>query len=114
MNIAVVGSTNIDMVTYANVLPESGETLKGENFLLGFGGKGANQAVMAARFGAPVFMVNSIGEDVFGDTTLENFNTQGVNTKYVNRVAGPSGVAPIWVDGNGENRIIVVPGANAK
>lgn len=114
MNIAVVGSTNIDMVTYANVLPESGETLKGENFLLGFGGKGANQAVMAARFGAPVFMVNSIGEDVFGDTTLENFNTQGVNTKYVNRVAGPSGVAPIWVDGNGENRIIVVPGANGK
>lgn len=114
MNIAVVGSTNIDMVTYAKVLPESGQTLIGDNFLLGFGGKGANQAVMAARFGAPVFMINSIGTDVFGDTTLENFKKEGVETKYVTRVDGPSGVAPIWVDAAGENRIIVVPGANGK
>jgi ribokinase len=114
MKIAVVGSTNIDMVTYANKLPEAGETVKGENFLLGFGGKGANQAVMAARFGAQVYMVNSIGEDVFGDTTLENFATENVNTQFVSRVAGPSGVAPIWVDAAGANRIIVVPGANGK
>ena len=114
MNIAVVGSTNIDMVTYAKTLPESGQTLKGDNFSLGFGGKGANQAVMAARFGADVFMINSIGEDVFGDTTLENFKTESVNTKFVSRVSGPSGVAPIWVDSAGANRIIVVPGANGK
>jgi ribokinase len=114
MKVAVVGSTNIDMVTYASKLPESGETVKGENFLLGFGGKGANQAVMTARLGAQVYMVNSIGEDVFGDTTLENFASEGVITEFVSRIAGPSGVAPIWVDAAGSNRIIVVPGANGK
>ena len=58
MKVAVVGSTNIDMVAYAQVLPEAGQTLKGDNFSLGFGGKGANQAVMTARFGAAVYMVN--------------------------------------------------------
>lgn len=114
MKIAVVGSTNIDMVAYAQVLPEAGQTLKGDNFSLGFGGKGANQAVMAARFGAAVYMVNSIGEDVFGDTTLANFAAENVNVEFVSRVSGPSGVAPIWVAADGSNRIIVVPGANGK
>jgi ribokinase len=114
MTIAVVGSTNIDMVAYAKTLPESGETVKGENFILGFGGKGANQAVMSARFGADVYMINSVGDDVFGQTTLANFEKENVNTKYVEKVSGPSGVAPIWVDGEGNNRIIVVPGANGK
>lgn len=114
MAIAVVGSTNIDMVAYAKVLPESGETVKGEDFILGFGGKGANQAVVTARFGVNVYMVNSIGDDVFGETTLSNFAKENVNTQYVSKVSGPSGVAPIWVDGEGNNRIIVVPGANGK
>lgn len=114
MKVAVVGSTNIDMVAYAQVLPEAGQTLKGDNFSLGFGGKGANQAVMAARFGAAVYMVNSIGEDVFGDTTLANFAAENVNVEFVSRVSGPSGVAPIWVAADGSNRIIVVPGANGK
>lgn len=114
MAIAVVGSTNTDMVAYAKRLPEAGETLIGETFQMGFGGKGANQAVMAARFSDSVFMVNSIGEDVFGDSTLENFAANGVNTEHITRVPGASGVAPIWVDANGENRIIVIPGANGQ
>ena len=114
MKVAVVGSTNIDMVAYAQVLPEAGQTLKGDNFSLGFGGKGANQAVMVARFGAAVYMVNSVGEDVFGDTTLANFAAENVNVEFVSRVSGPSGVAPIWVAADGSNRIIVVPGANGK
>lgn len=114
MAIAVVGSTNTDMVAYAKRLPEAGETLIGETFQMGFGGKGANQAVMAARFSDSVYMVNSIGEDVFGDSTLENFAANGVNTEHITRVPGASGVAPIWVDANGENRIIVIPGANGQ
>lgn len=114
MAIAVVGSTNTDMVAYAKRLPEAGETLIGETFQMGFGGKGANQAVMAARFTDNVFMINSIGEDVFGDSTLENFAANGVNTQFITRAPGASGVAPIWVDANGQNRIIVIPGANGK
>lgn len=114
MKIAVVGSTNIDMVAYAKVLPDAGQTIIGDNFIMGFGGKGANQAVMAARFDAEVYLVNSIGEDVFGNSTLENLTSQNVHTDFISRVSGPSGVAPIWVDGDGENRIIVVPGANGK
>jgi ribokinase len=84
----------------------------GDSFSLGFGGKGANQAVMASRFGAKVKMINTLGDDVFGDTTLKNFQEQGIDTKYVNRVAGASGVAPIWVEEDGSNRIICVPGTN--
>lgn len=111
-NIVVVGSSNIDMITYAQRLPEKGETVYGESFSLGFGGKGANQAVMASRFGANVHMVNTLGEDVFGDTTIANYQKEGIDTSYINRVAGSSGVAPIWVEPDGTNRIIIVPGAN--
>jgi ribokinase len=84
----------------------------GDSFSLGFGGKGANQAVMASRFGAKVKMINTLGDDVFGETTLKNFQDQGIDTKYVNRVPGASGVAPIWVEADGSNRIICVPGTN--
>jgi len=68
--------------------------------------------VMASRMGAKVYMVNTLGDDVFGDTTLNNFKEQGIDTTYVARVSGASGVAPIWVEPNGTNRIICVPGAN--
>ena len=102
----------IDMIAYAKRLPEAGQTVQGDDFALGFGGKGANQAVMARRCGAKVTMVNTLGDDVFGDTTLANFADQGVDTTFINRVPGPSGVAPIWVEPNGTNRIICVPGAN--
>lgn len=110
--IVVVGSTMMDMIAYVKRAPSSGETVIGDSFSLGFGGKGANQAVMASRFGAKVKMINTLGDDVFGDTTLKNFQEQGIDTKYVNQVAGASGVAPIWVEEDGSNRIICVPGTN--
>jgi ribokinase len=111
-HIVVVGSTMMDMITYTRKIPGAGETVIGDNFIMGFGGKGANQATMARRFGVKVSMVNTLGDDVFGDSTLRNFETQGINTDFVTRVAGSSGVAPIWVEPNGTNRIICVPGAN--
>jgi len=112
-HIVVVGSTMVDMITYASKVPERGETIVGDSFALGFGGKGANQAVMANRLGVDVSMVNSVGDDVYGETTLKNFQSEGINTDFVSRVPGPSGVAPIWVEADGTNRIIAVPGANA-
>lgn len=82
---------------------------------MGFGGKGANQAVMAARLGADVTMVGCVGTDMFGDMILANFAGEGIDASAVARVASDSsGVAPIWVDAAGTNRIIVVPGANAR
>ncbi|MEP6760146.1 MAG: ribokinase [Sporichthyaceae bacterium] len=113
VTIIVVGSTMIDMMTYAERVPAAGETLVGDRFAQGFGGKGANQAVMASRLGAAVAMVNCVGDDVFGDTTLENLTREGIDVASVKRVAGvSSGVAPIWVEADGTNRIIVIPGAN--
>jgi ribokinase len=111
-SIAVVGSTMIDMITYAQRAPRAGETLIGERFVTGFGGKGANQAVAARRFGARVAMVNCLGDDTFGDMTLANFVEQGIATDHIFRAPGSSGVAPIWVEADGSNRIICVPGAN--
>ena len=110
--IMVVGSTMIDLVAYADRLPNDGETLLGTDYRTGFGGKGANQAVVAARFGAQVAMVNTLGDDAHGDAYLEQFAREGIDTAYVRRTTGSSGVAPIWVDARGTNRIIIVPGAN--
>ena len=110
--IVVVGSTMMDMITYIDKVPESGETLIGDSFALGFGGKGANQSVMASRMGANVFMVNTLGDDLFGDSTLKNFQDQGIDTSFIERTKGASGVAPIWVEKDGSNRIICVPGSN--
>ena len=110
--IVVVGSTMIDLVAYTSRVPDSGETLVGERFQMGFGGKGANQAVMARLLGAEVAMVNCLGDDAYGDMTMENFATFGIDTTGVSRVPGASGVAPIWVEPDGSNRIIIIPGAN--
>jgi ribokinase len=110
--IAVVGSLNIDLVTYTSRVPSAGETVIGERFQMGFGGKGANQAVMAARLGAGVSMVGALGDDVYAQMTIDNLGRQGVDSTLVARVPGSSGVAPIWVEPDGTNRIIVVPGAN--
>src|SRR5262249_58806414 len=90
----------------------AGETVLGDRFVMGFGGKGANQAVMAARLGARVSMVGALGDDVYAGMTVENLAAQGVDATHVARVAGSSGVAPIWVEPDGTNRIIVVGGAN--
>jgi ribokinase len=110
--ILVVGSTMIDLITYADRLPMDGETVVGTRFQSGFGGKGANQAVIAARFGAAIAMVNAVGDDDHGTATTANLAAEGIDTRFVTRVPGSSGVAPIWVDANGTNRIIIVPGAN--
>lgn len=111
-NIAVVGSTMIDMVTFTHNIPEGGQTVTGDNFLLGFGGKGANQAAMVARFNVPVFMVNSLGNDVFGQSYLDQFKKEQIRADFVTQVDQPTGVASIWVEPSGQNRIIIAPGAN--
>lgn len=110
--IAVIGSTMMDLTVYADVLPAAGETRFGESFTTGFGGKGANQAVMAARTGAKVTMITGIGSDGFGDESLANFMNCGMDTSSVLRLPTHTGVAHIWVDGQGQNRISIVPGAN--
>jgi len=111
--IAVVGSANIDLTTFTDQFPKPGETIFGQKFDLGFGGKGANQAVAARLCGAEVFMVARVGSDLFGPATIENFRKQGIDPTHVKQVEGfSSGVAPIFVDPNGQNRILVVKGAN--
>jgi ribokinase len=113
--IAVVGSANIDLVTFTHVFPKPGETILADKFDLGFGGKGANQAVAARLCGAHIVMVARVGNDLFGPATIENFRRQGIDTSHVRQVAGVStGVAPIFVDETGQNRILVVKGANDK
>jgi ribokinase len=111
-NIAVIGSTMMDLTVYADILPAAGETRFGESFTTGFGGKGANQAVMAARTGAKVTMITGIGKDGFGDESLQNFKDCQMDTSSVLRLNTHTGVAHIWVDGQGQNRISIVPGAN--
>jgi ribokinase len=111
--IAVVGSANIDLTTFTNQFPKPGETIFGQKFDLGFGGKGANQAVAARLCGADVFMIARVGSDLFGPATIENFRKLGIDTTHVKQIEGlSSGVAPIFVEPNGQNRILVVKGAN--
>jgi ribokinase len=110
--IVVVGSAMMDLTAYADVLPEPGQTLAGQLFTTGFGGKGANQAVMAAHCGAQVHFIGKLGDDVFGRAIADNFVKVGINSQFVETSSTPSGVAHIWVDGAGENRIIIIPGAN--
>src|SRR2546426_8661986 len=111
--IAVVGSANVDLTTFSDRFPKPGETIFGDKFDLGFGGKGANQAVAARLCGADVFMVARVGDDLFGPSTIKNFEKLGIDATHVRQVNGvSSGVAPIFVDPSGQNRIIVVKGAN--
>jgi ribokinase len=111
--IAVVGSANVDLTTFNDVFPQPGETIFGKKFDLGFGGKGANQAVAARLCGAHVGMVAKVGSDLFGPATIKNFESLGVDAAHVRIAEGvSSGVAPIFVEPNGQNRIIVMKGAN--
>jgi ribokinase len=111
--IVVVGSANVDLTTFNDVFPRPGETIFGKKFDLGFGGKGANQAVAARLCGANVGMVAKVGSDLFGPATIKNFESQGIDATFVRVAEGvSSGVAPIFVDPSGQNRIIVVKGAN--
>jgi ribokinase len=111
--IVVVGSANVDLTTFTDRFPRPGETIFAREFHLGFGGKGANQAVAARLCGAEVSMVARVGDDLFGPATIDNFNKLGIDMSHVCLTAGvSSGVAPIFVDASGQNRILVVKGAN--
>jgi ribokinase len=112
--ICVVGASNIDLITYATRLPKLGETVTGTNFRTGFGGKGANQAVMAAKLGGAVTIITKVGEDLFGQDTRKNFVEQSIDTTYLYTTPDSfTGVAPIWVEeSSGNNAIIVAAGAN--
>ena len=112
MTVVVFGSINMDLVVQSPRLPRKGETLTGAAFFMAAGGKGANQAVAAARLGAPTRMVGRVGDDMFGATLLAGLRADGVDSSGVTVTPGPSGVALITVDDMGENTIIVVPGAN--
>ncbi|RJL22967.1 ribokinase [Bailinhaonella thermotolerans] len=110
--IAVFGSANMDLVAYVPAAPRSGETVTGREFRTIPGGKGANQAVAAARAGASVVFLGAVGDDEFGPRLRETLDHAGVDVRRLRTVPGASGVAHIVVDDNGGNRIIVIPGAN--
>ncbi|MCM3032984.1 ribokinase [Niallia sp. MER 6] len=112
IKMTIIGSSSIDLVVTTSKRPNQGETIIGESFKTVPGGKGANQAVAAARLGAEVFMVGCVGEDNFGETIVNNFTANGVNTTYVERVThSETGTAHITL-AEGDNSIIVVKGAN--
>jgi ribokinase len=112
--IVVVGSINLDLVAGAAHLPSPGETVFGENFHTFFGGKGANQAVAAAKLNYPVVMLGKVGSDSFGSQLIGGLRTAGVEVSRIQQVDGASGVAIILTDQRGENSIVVVPGANSQ
>ena len=113
--ITVVGSNMVDLITYVDRMPREGETIEAPRFEMGFGGKGANQAVAAALLGAEVSMVTKVGDDLFGPNTKKNFERYGIDTSHVEIVPGvSSGVAPIFVDPKSHNSILIIKGANAK
>lgn len=113
--IVVVGSSNADMVIKLERSPRPGETVIGGDFIMAAGGKGANQAVAAARLGGEITFVARVGADMFGKQAIQNFQEEGINTDYiVVDDDNPSGVALIFVDRNGENSIAVASGANNK
>jgi ribokinase len=112
--IVIVGSVTMDLVTRTPQIPRIGQTLIGTGFETTPGGKGANQAVAAARLGYPTAMVAKVGDDAYGPALLKNLAGAGVDTSAMEQVAGSSGLAPMFVADSGENSIVVVPGANGK
>ncbi|MBC3346123.1 MULTISPECIES: ribokinase [Pseudomonas] len=110
--VVVIGSLNMDLVTRAPRLPKGGETLMGQSFCTIPGGKGANQAVAAARLGAKVSMVGCVGSDAYGQQLRGALLAEGIDCQSVSVVDGSSGVALIVVDDNSQNAIVIVPGAN--
>lgn len=113
MDIAVIGSNMVDLITYTNQMPKEGETLEAPSFKIGCGGKGANQAVAAAKLNSKVIMLTKVGDDIFADNTIRNLESYGINTRYVEKVpCTSSGVAPIFVNQNSANSILIIKGAN--
>lgn len=114
-DILVVGSLNMDLIVRTPRLPAPGETILGTSFTTAPGGKGANQAVAAAKLGAPVKMIGRVGADDFGKTLRASLNAVGIDTQYVAQDAeAATGIASIWVDDKGQNSIVVAPGANGR
>lgn len=114
-HVVVIGSSNTDLVAKTKKAPVGGETVLGDGFLMTQGGKGANQAVAAARAGAKVVFVAKLGKDVFGDKALSGFKKEKIVTKYITRdKTAPSGIGLIVTDENAENSIVVASGANYK
>jgi ribokinase len=115
LKIVVIGSSNTDMIIKVPRIPKPGETLLGGTFTIAAGGKGANQAVAAARAGGNVTFIACIGDDMFGRQAIEGFKNDNIDVTYINTIAeDPSGVALIFVDDKGENSIAVASGANAR
>lgn len=112
--ITVLGSINVDLVLSLDRLPSVGETVLTDGVVEAVGGKGANQAIAAARDGAEVRFVGAVGSDAFGKTALAAMHRSGVETSGVETVAGPTGVAMVWVDRDGRNKIAVASGANGR
>jgi ribokinase len=114
-SIYIIGSSNTDMVIKSERLPAPGETVLGGTFLMNAGGKGANQAVAAARLGGDVTLVARVGNDLFGTQSIEQFKKENINTRFISIDKNhPSGIALINVDAKGENCITVAPGANGQ
>lgn len=111
-HIAVLGSTNMDLVAYVEKAPQRGETVTGREFRTIPGGKGANQAIAAAHAGADVTIISAVGNDIYGAQLRSTFEHSGVDTDHLRTVEGPSGTAHIVVDDEGGNAIVVIPAAN--
>ncbi|AEF94754.1 ribokinase [Desulfotomaculum nigrificans CO-1-SRB] len=111
-HVLVIGSLNMDLVSYSDRIPHVGETVLGQRFATVPGGKGANQAMAAVKLGAKVTMLGAVGNDSYGDQLLSHLKQHGVDTTRVLRTGSTTGVALINVDANGNNQIVVVPGAN--
>jgi ribokinase len=113
-NVVVLGSLNMDLIVRTERIPRPGETVHGSDFRTVPGGKGANQAAAAARLGARVEMLGRVGQDAFGEEMLRNLGEQGVGVGRVQRDAAPSGIALITIQADGDNSIVVAPGANGQ
>lgn len=111
-DITVIGSNMFELTTYVGRMPVQGETLEAPEFEMGFGGKGANQAIAAARLGSDVNFITMVGDDSFGQQQLDNYRENGIRPEGIGVGKGSSGVAPIFVDPTGDNRILIIKGAN--
>lgn len=113
MDIAVIGSNMVDLISYIDRMPKEGETLEAFDFKMGCGGKGANQAIAASKLQSKVMMVTKVGDDLFGKNTINNLKEYNVDTKFATVAKGQSnGTAPIFVDKDSKNSILIIKGAN--
>ncbi len=111
-DVLVIGSNMIDLISYIDRMPVEGETVEAPDFQMGFGGKGANQAVAAARLGSKVSFISMVGNDAFGQQQLDSFKNNHINITGVGVGTKSSGAAPIFVDKSSDNRILIIKGAN--